>query len=280
VQPNRFSIPAYLFLLIPAAFGVSTVLSWLKSSAPRVRFLGVGTAVCCAASFGFSAVEVAREFSSAHVGHYGALPPEVRPVGEKSAWLVDWLRANTSTDGRVLFETSKARVHDQAHMAGYYALTSDREFIGGPYPFMFDAGFWDGFAFGRPIDSWAPSDFARELDLYNIGWIIAHSDVSKRYLDSLSDVEKVAEHEDLALYRASRSLSYFLEGKGRIADRGINRLVLVDLEGADCVLKYHYVAGLVADPPAQIEPVIVPGDKRPFIRIVPNGSHRIALSMR
>lgn len=278
VQPNRFSSAAYLFLVLPAALGVTSLLAHLVVLPWRPAVMATSTV--CGLSFGWSTWEVARELSYAPIGHYGALPPEVRAMGDKSRWVIDWLSTKTTRDARVLFETSKARVHDRAHMAGYYALTADREFIGGPYPFMFFAGYHDGFAFGKSLESTPVKTFRRYLDVYNVGWIVAHSATSKRYLAFVPDVVPVDEHEGLQAYRVERPLSYFLVGSGRVESSGINRVALTDLQGFEAVIKYHYVAGLIADPPAKLEPYQIPGIPQPFVRITSITGPRVEIKLR
>jgi len=280
VQPNRFSSAAYLFLVLAAGIGTGALVGMFTNATLRKRMLAAAIGVVCATSFGWSAWEVAREISYAPVGHYGPVPPEARNLGPKSKWLLNWLAVNTTSEGRVLFETSKARIHDRAHMAGYYAISADREFIGGPYPFMFSASFWDAFAFGKPIESIPVVEFSRYLDLYNIGWIVAHTTASKQYLGSVPLVVPVEDHEDLRAYRVGRPLSYFLAGSGRILERGINRVVLTDLEGSEVVIKYRYVAGLSADPPTKVEPLWLPDVSRPFVRLSSIAGPRVELSVR
>jgi hypothetical protein len=280
VQPNRFASAAYLFLVVPAGSGVNVLSSWLRQGVGFKRALSAGLSAVCAISFGWTVVEVAREVLYLQVGHYGALPPEVRPLGEKSRWLLDWLESNTSSDGRILFETSKGRIHDGGHMAGYYAMTSRREFIGGPYPFMFKASAWDGSAFGRPITTIPPAELSRLFDNYNVGWIVVHSSVSKKYFEAAQGITLAAEHDDLCIYRVQRQLSYFAVGEGRVEERGINRLVLTDLKGPEIVIKYHFVRGLSADPPAKVEPFDQPGADQPFVRITSYTGPRVELSVR
>src|SRR6185503_9079142 len=118
-------------------------------------------------------------------GRYGAAPPEVKPPGDYSVWLMDWLKRRTTADSRVLFETSNARIHDQGHMAGYYAYSSQREFIGGPYPQMLVVSAWDGFAFGKPIADIPTARMAEYLSAYNIGAIVVHSDAARSYFDAM-----------------------------------------------------------------------------------------------
>ena len=193
--------------------------------------------------------------------------PEVRPLGEDSIWLMAWLRDRTSADYRILFENAVGRAHDGAHMAGYYAYETQREFIGGPYPFMHFASFWDGLAFGKRL---ADIPFERMRDyfaLYNIGAIVVHSDSAKRYFDVMPGVRLDAEHGVLRAYVVDTPHSYFLSGGGRVLERGHNHLLLTDVVGPRVVLKYHYVPGMTSDPPARIDGVYLQDDPKPFVRI-------------
>jgi len=245
---------------------------------PATKLLAVLVGGIAVLSFGWSATEVVREVSRAPVGHYGSVPPEIRPLGEKSTWLVNWLAANTSKEGRVLFETSKGRIHDGAHMAGYYAASADREFIGGPYPFMFRAGFWDDFAFGEPLGTMSAERFEQLLHLYNVGWIVVHSGAAKRFLSSAPNVVQVGEHDDLRLYRVDGPLNYFLVGSGRVEARAINRLVLSDLDGPEIIVKCHFIPGLSGGSSAKVGPVAVPGALGSFVKVTPvTGARRVEL---
>jgi hypothetical protein len=267
LQPNRLSAAAYLYLCIPAGFGAVAVFENLRSRGIR-KVVAIGSGGLLLAAFGFSARELARELSYADIPHHGERPPEVRGIGEDSAWILEWLNKNTSNDARVLFETSKGRIHDEAHMAGYYALTSDREFIGGPYPYMHFAGFWDGYVFGRPIQSFSEASFLNYLRLYNIGWIIVSSQISAQFLDSVPEVTPLGSFGPIRTYAVEGPRSFFLQGSGTVSARSINRVELSHLSGPSVVLKYHYAQGLESVPPAHLEPVLMPGDPGPFIQIV------------
>lgn len=282
-QPNRFMPVAYLFLSLPAAVGFSSLTSlafrssdsdvWKRRLPAGVvlLFLGVGVAV--------SLVELGREVSYAPVGHYGKVPPLVEGPGEMSERILAFLEHRTSKDARVLFETSFARVHDGAHAAGYYALTADREFIGGPYILSRFSGFWDGFLFDQRVDAIPATEMARYFDLYNIGWIIVHSSASKAYFARLDGVELMESWDGLSMFRVNRPHNFFIKGHGRVVDRGFNRLSLESLEGHEVVLKYHYLEGLQSDVPVTIEPVYQLDDPNPFIRLV-DPPTRLTLSMR
>lgn len=278
LQPNRFSSAAYLYLCIPAAFGAVVIAESLFSHGIR-RVAAVGSAGLLVAALGFFGRELARELSYADISHHGEQPPEVRGIGPDSAWILEWLKKNTSTDARVLFETSKARIHDQAHMVGYYALASNREFIGGPYPYMHFAGFWDGFLFGNPIKSFSQQQFADDLRLYNVGWIIVFSEASKQFLNRMPDVVPLDQFGQIQTYAVREPHSFFAKGAGTIVARSFNRIELSQLSGPSVVLKYHYVLGLESIPPARLEPVQLPGDPEPFVGIIEPPS-RLILQMR
>jgi hypothetical protein len=276
IQPNRFAPVGYLMLVIPAAIGVRTMFATALTQARYPSRFAAASLVVVFIVSGYYFNEVRREVSYDDIGHYGTRPPLVSPVGDYSRWVVDWLDRETSNAGRVLFETSKGRIYDGARMAGYYAYTSDRELIGGPYPFMFFAGFWDGWAFGKAITEIAPEEFLKYMDLYNIGWVVAHSDISKNYLEKLPEATLTSNYKQISTYKIKRELSYFLKGTGRIEKRGHNQLTVSDLSGDPVILKYHFFNGMKSEPDATLVPVKIMDDPVPFIKII-NPSKNIQL---
>lgn len=267
IQPNRLSMAAYLLLAIPAGLGISAMARTLAARHLPLP-VPVGSVAALLLMSVFFAKELARELSWADGPRHGAHPPEVKGLGDISRRLLDWLGRNTNAEARVLFETSLGRIHDGAHMAGYLALNAQREFIGGPYVHMHHAGFWDGFVFGRKIAAFTSGEFAERLALYNIGWVIVHSAPSKEFLDRQPGISVRAEQGPLKVYEVAGPRSFFVEGAGRVAGRGFNRLDLQDLSGPAVTLKYHYVPGMAADPPVKLEPVLLQNDPEPFVRII------------
>jgi hypothetical protein len=269
VQPNRFSPVGYLFLAIPASFGLVRLWQSVIVKRRPWRELGALWLVLGVITIpvAYAANEVKHEIRYAAIGHYGAIPPEVKGLGDRSVWIINWLKTNTTNSGRVLFETSKARVHDGGHLAGFYAYTTGREFIGGPYPFHHFAGFWDGYLFGRPIEKMEHEQLRKYIELYNIGWAIVHSEQSKKVLDKMPGVGPVGQYKELKVYAINQHLSYFIRGSGRVAERDHNRLLLDDLSGEDVIVKYHYVDGLKSEPFTRLMPIYLLEDPNPFIRI-------------
>jgi len=267
IQPNRFAPAGYLLLCIPAASGFDAIWQAVTERGSRTRRVAgaLGVATLCAAAV--LTWEIWREVTPGPQGRYGAPPPQVRALGDDSAWVLQWLERRTSPDARVLFENSKGRVHDAAHMAGYYAYRSQREFIGGPYLYMNFANAWDDAAFGKRLVDIPVPRMREYLSLYNVGAIIAHSEGAKAYFDKMPGVRLDETHGGLRAYTVDGQHSYFVNGAGRVAERGHNHVLLSDLAGPEVVLKYHYAPGMKSEPPARIDGVPMLDDPKPFVRI-------------
>ena len=268
LQPNRLSHAAYLLLVVPAGIGVSTVIDLFRRRG-LIGAMAKGSAVLLIAASVFFISELKNEVSSADTPHYGRPSPEVRGPGAVTSWLTDWIRKNTTDEARVLFETSPGRIYDDAHVPGYLVLATHREFIGGPYVFLHHADFWDGKVFGKPVSEFSTDAFSDQLRLYNIGWVVAQSISSVAYLlNQHQSLELVAQHGQFKIFKVNHAHSYFLAGSGKVTQRELNRIELDDVAGDAVTLSYHYVDGMVSDPPAVLQPVLLQGDPQPFIHVL------------
>lgn len=278
-QPNRYAPAGYLLLIVPAVMAFASVHGRPSSNPGAVLHkLSLAGYILAGLIFFFCGYELFREASYGKHGRYASAPPSVRPLGGYTEFVLSSLEAHTTREARVLFETSKGRVHDGGHLAGYYAYTSKREFIGGPYTFRYFAGFWDGFVFGRPITDIPRDDFLEYMDLYNIGWIMAHSEVSKEYFESFDEFNYVDSYRELSFFVVDREHSFFAKGSGKVDTTVANRIALNDLKGSQIVLKYHFIPGLVASPEADITPVYIGDDPLPFIQL-DNAAENLTLSL-
>lgn len=162
--------------LAPAAAGVVAAAQQIPAAHGFGRWLRGAALLIVAGFLAFFLREAEREIlAPAETGRYAVAAPEVKGEGELSRPLLDFLATQTDASARVFFELSLARVHDGGHMAGLYALASNREFIGGPYPFTDFASAWDDFAFGKPYAEHSPEQLNAFLDAYNIRWMLCHS---------------------------------------------------------------------------------------------------------
>ncbi|MCM8594548.1 hypothetical protein [Accumulibacter sp.] len=267
LQPNRFIAAGFLTLGMAAAFVIGQCA--LGGHSARQRIAAMVTLVIAVFALAFGAREVVREVSPGKHARYGKLPAEVLNQPASYTFLASWLAENTSPDGRILFETSMARVHGGAHVAGILAKQIGREFIGSPYPYSLpDVSFWDGHGFGGKIDGLSEERFLAGLERYNVGWIVAHSAPLKRLLSRIPIVEPVAQYEGIEVYRVRRSLSYVAEGAARIESREFNRVVVSDAAGERVTLRYNWVPGLATEPPAQVVPAADGSGFRPLVTVI------------
>ncbi len=269
LQPNRFLPVVYVLLSIPAAIGTAAAFGrWRRGNRPVVRTAAFATTGIMLLAGLYGIREVSHELSYDNSPHYGEPPPEVKGIGETTQWIETWLRSNTDPSARILFETSPGRHTDDAHVAGYLAQQTGREFIGGPYPYSQFANFWDHTVFRRPIDSYSPEAFREYLRTYNVGWIVAYTDRSRAFLDRLTYVAPEQREGSIGTYRVDLPHDFFLEGSGQVVARDKGMLVLANVTGEEVVLKYHFVDGLVANPPLDLRPFQVLNDPNPFVRVV------------
>lgn len=268
VQPNRFLAPGFLLIGLSASYATTSVASWLTKRTKPPSFRWAGLLIVLSATTVLLGRELVREILPGTHGHYGKPPPEVSSPPEIVAWLVARINENTTPDGRILFETSLSRKHGGGHIAGYLALKTKREFVGAPYPYIMpDRSFWDRSGFGRPMDKLSDEQLATGIDLYNIGWIITHTDSLARRIAQLPSARLIAENAGVRLYGIDRPLSYTQTGHAHIAARGFNRVEVSAKAGTDLILRYHWIEGLVTKPSAKLEPVSLSPDHPPFIRI-------------
>ncbi|HRL76426.1 MAG TPA: hypothetical protein PK440_05380 [Candidatus Accumulibacter phosphatis] len=268
LQPNRFSALAWLCLLVPAAAGVQAAAVQWSSSRGTGRWLRGGPLAAIGVLVLFFVYEGWHEiFAPADAPRYAVAPPEARGSGELSREIIAFLRQHTDRSARVLFENSLGRVHDRGHQAGLYALASDREFIGGPYPFTDFASAWDRYVFGSAHDRHSPQAMTDMLDAFNVRWMLCHSQGCRAAMSALPGVQELAVLGPVVAYGRTSSPGFVVRGQARIVDRCINRLELADVSGSPLILRYHWVPGLVSLPAGRVEPVQLVAGARPFVAI-------------
>jgi hypothetical protein len=270
-EPNRLAPVAYLFLIPVAAQGIITALKCMLQMGPytKKRYLAAGLMAFTLVPFSWASKETLHEVSYESGGRYGAQPPEIRGPGPITNWILDWIDSNTTNAGRILFETSLARIYDKGHVAGYLALHSGREFIGGPYLENEFVEFWDGHVFKKPIQTIDPAGFKQYMELYNVGWVVVFSPESKAYLDKIQWATRVDSFANINIYSLHRPLSYVVSGCAKSIDRSFNHVTVEPCPGNQqpIILKYHYVQGMKSSGSSKIEPVWEMDDPRPFVKV-------------
>lgn len=267
LQPNRFSAMAWLCLVLPAAEGTRCAWAGARRRSGGRRWALTAIVLGSVAITALYARELVTEVFIDGSRKHGVARPEVKGMLPFSNQMVTYLKDRTDQRARIYFELSLGRKHDGGHLAALYAWDADREFIGGPYPFVDFANAWDDSAFGRPLTSYTTAELTGLLDGYNIGWMICHSDVCKATMSKLDGVVRDETFGPVVAYRRLSVPGFVAQGRAEIIDRCVNRLAVRAQGPEPIVLRYHWVPGLRSFPPAVVEPVAgIPGD-RPLIRI-------------
>ena len=106
--------------------------------------------------------------------------------------LRSWLEAHTDRSGRIMAEDinqweGRLTPYGTSRFVGILPALMPRYLIGGPLPNAFIrhhyASFHDGYFLNRPISEYNDSELAAKMELYNIRWAFAWSDMSKTRLE-------------------------------------------------------------------------------------------------
>jgi hypothetical protein len=251
-----------IFLAIGAAYIVSQWLTGQGSSRARL------VPVLLALGGGAFLINLVQTEST------GKLQLRTRMIPELTS-IVEWIRHETSTEARVLFEESGDEtgiVYDGMYLSSFIPHLTGRQLIGGPINLYNDrhhfAEFHSGKLFKKEIQILSVEELQNYLRLYNIGAVVAFHPASVQRLQSIPGLVTVDRRiGPVHLMKVNQPLTWFVEGEGNVK-AGPNRLELSDLKGNQIVLKYHWIEGLVANPSAKLEPVKLADDPIPFIKIV------------
>ncbi len=269
LEAYRFVLPAFTCLCLPAGYGLGQLLALVH----RRRIVPVLFMLCLVAT------STLVPFRST----YPLFPASLWSLrihseyDERALKLVDYLKTNTTKQGRILIEDAGYEVGGMQYFDSYFLgvlpYLIDREIIGGPQPdtplIFHHADFTNGKLFHRSIESYTAEELSAYLDAYNIQWIVAWSTISKDVLGSLpqSMVQYVTTIDKFDIYKVAAPASFFLKGSG-ILTSSLDKLELRNCSEGEIVLKYHYVDGLKTNGVRKAEPFPVLNDPAGFIRLV------------
>jgi hypothetical protein len=261
-QPLRFKLPFDLFLVIGAAYCVGL---WLAASAAARSRL---TPLLLAGGLIALVVNLVQTESTGKLQLRSRMTPSLEAI-------TDWIARETPSDGRVLFEESGDEtgfIYDGIYLSSLVPHLTGRQLIGGPINLYNDrhhfAEFHSGQMFKRDVRTLTDNELLAYLRLYNIGAVVAFHPASLRRLQAIPGLVTVEQRiGPVHLMKVNQPLSWFMAGEGKI-NAGLNRLELSELRGNEVILKYHWVKGLTASPPAKIEQVKMLDDPIPFIKLI------------
>lgn len=258
-QLDRMLIPMLLVAIVPASLWVARLLDGEARRMIPARALLLALLVS-------GAWTASRIYGNQSAASY-------RTVSQPMRGLVAWIRANTPADGRILFAGPTVHGYGGAHVA-VLSLWTERDMMACDY-YAFSPR---KVAYDFPPREWRDgghAELAQYLDLYNVTHVVTyHENWKKVFRKRPGHYEEVASFMQrtlrICVFRVNRPSSMFLAGSGRI-EAGINCLrVSVDDSAIESVLKYNWVDGLSALPPAELHPVDAGGGVR-FIGLRPNG---------
>lgn len=259
-QPLRFKVPLDLFLVVSAAYAIVHWFNGGHASRLLPALIAIGL-------LGF-AINVFQTESTGKLRLRTIMRPEIQSI-------VEWVARETPRDGRVLFEESGDEtgfVYDGIYLSAFLPRLTGRQLIGGPINLYNErhhfAEFHSGKLFKREIGAIGDDQLREYLRLYNIGAVVAFHPASVAKLLSIPGLVALDRRiGPVHLMKVNQPLSWFASGEGEI-EASANRLELRALKGNEVVLKYHWIDGLSATPPAKIEPFKRADDPIPFIKLV------------
>jgi hypothetical protein len=178
-------------------------------------------------------------------------------------------------DSGVMDTDSSGQIYGSAQTLSRFGRWTGREFVGGPYPYVFldyhRVSFQDGGAFGRSLSDFNPEELLNRIEQYNVKWIFCWSGGSKAYFGKYEGLYTLAGRQDKFDFFEVKSYkpTFFIKGSGSVkAD--YSRIEVHDAkpEGGELILKYHWIDGCRAKPAAKLERYAVPGDPAGFIRVL------------
>ena len=275
LAPGRFTLPLSLWLSFPAAHGVAFALAAIhRRLAARLGAQGpiaAGALLAIAAPLAL----FAGAPPSALLRPY-TLPQLERDAGTDTQGpaLLDWLRDQTDSRGRILHEETDRLSHQYygSHLAALMPQGTGRLFAGGPAPHALvvenSLRFIAGSLRGRPLAGWSDDDLQHLLALYDVRYLLCWSRPAKRRFERLERSTRVGVFDKFTLFRLETTPSYFLQGSGRLEMRG-RRIALSELvpEDGAVAIKFHWLETLRTDPPRTLEPFPVAGEPAPFLRV-------------
>jgi hypothetical protein len=191
------------------------------------------------------------------------------------AEIARWVQQNTPDEARVLFEESGDEtgfVYDGMYLSSFIPHWSGRALIGGPINLYNDrhhfAEFHSGRLLGRDIQGFTDDEIKKYFRLYNIGAVVAFHPVSIKRLRSIPGLITLDRRlGPVHLMIVNQPSDWFVQGQGQLTAT-LNRLEVSTSGAKEVILKYHWVDGLVSNPPATIIPIKIYDDPIPFIKVI------------
>jgi hypothetical protein len=267
VNPTRYLPVMNLLLVIPASAAFLGVYRSMTRLHANALFLSVALGACLVSYYHLERFDTLLQL---RLG-----TPETREVTD----LVEALRGLPG-GGRVMLEDSGVmdregggQVYALSHLPAQFPRLTGKQFIGGPYPYMFVAQhrveFHDGKFMGRELEDIPFVRIKEYMDLYDVKWVVSWSRRGRGYFDAYTDY--FMPRKDVGrfrIYEVSRSHNAFVKGSGQLSS-AYNRIAVQNVQAEDgvLILKYHWLDNMRCKPECLAERYPVEDDPVGFIII-------------
>jgi len=194
--------------------------------------------------------------------------------------LINWIKAETPSDARILFAGHTVHKYGHAHVAALPLLTG-REMMACDY-YAFSPKEVEYDYPPREFRTIKPDGHFQFMDLYNVNHLITYHNNYKKYYDERPHhFEKIFSitNKHIDVYRVKRDSKPLLKGTGTV--HGHFNSITIHLEGPEeeVVVRYNWDEQMVVNPPAELFPYQA-HEQVTFIGIHPNGETNITLNFK
>jgi len=267
--PLRFVIFMNVFLTIPASVGIIKLYNlFFCDKNLKIKYVSLAVVVYLTGTL------LSTPYHHLFVKKDFRLTTNIpEPVAE----LIKWIEDNTTSEGRILTESSDFATNHQyygTHLPYLFPLITNREYIGNYayYPVCLDnfTSFTSYSLFDKPIHYYKHETLWPYINLYNIKWVIVWSDNSRSLFESNPNYFTFKKRIDkFSIFEANRAQSFFIKGQGEI-NAEINKIELKNItpEDGEVILSYHWMKYLKTNPPRILEKTFFEEDPVGFIKII------------
>ncbi len=274
LQPGRYTQPLYAVLIVIVGAGWSRIASDLAKRPWRLRaVVTIAVSILCSvAGAGLVGPKVVAYLS------HGPRPPFPTQLSPPVRELIDFLRVNIDSSGRVLFEDRGGadlggfEPFQGTNPSALLPILAPGQYIGGPYLNTHLATnftqFGDFKFFGRPVQTIDRETFDRYARLYNVRWLVAWSPPIQQLADRNPDqFLPRGQFGYLRVYELTRDPNWAIVGTASVMARP-DRLEVRDAapdEHGTLILSYHWVSTLRSS--ESLVPITLGDDPVPFIGV-------------
>jgi hypothetical protein len=250
IQPYRFTIPAVILFLGPAAVCIDRGLTVLSQAGKACKVVVVLLLLIIAPEFTAYLIDL-------------SWPPDACGVTESRRQVIEAVK-DLPVEGRILCDDAGL-----GHILPYFC---DVPVIGGLSSQAFlkhrFAGIdEEGILFGRTPQEWKADELSRYLQTYAVEYAVFSTPAWVKFAKKTSSpFEFVRTLGDQRLFKVKNARpGYALQGNASVkADH--KAIHVNDAQSRKLVLKFHYADWLKADHDVRLEPVSVLDDPVPFIK--------------